>query len=254
MKLHQGIVAASLMAAPAVGLGATMVSDVADAFVAGAVTGAHDGDGVAVGTPAGNPGGVTLKVGSVGAGSTDGRAAVYVFQLPSLGALANPFATASLSTGNGATDFSSEVNADLYGLSRRDATATIDFVADYFLGANDTTNATKLQDNFITTSTPENTNAAPVTISTDAAGNLALVAFLNAQYDSGNGAGQFVYLRLNADGDLVESGNPATTGYNVTTGNNSLIKPTIAYDVVPEPAALGVIGLAGLALARRRHS
>lgn len=242
MRVHRYIATAALLVAPAVGFGAVINGDVADQFIAGPIgTEPQDANGTSVG----NPGGHTLKIGSVGANlATSGRVPVYVFQLPDLGATANPFAAADMQFSIAGTNAGTTVNVDLYGLARRDATAGVQTV-DYFLGDLDTTDATLIQDNIVT---PDMANVA---VNTSAAGDLALASFLNAQYAAGAGAGQYVYLRVNVDGPMS-----ASTGYNGFTADDDVVenRPFITYSAVPEPASLGLIGLAGLALVRRRQS
>jgi hypothetical protein len=237
----------ALLLVPTTGFAALINGDVADQFVGGPSSpGPQDANGTSVG----NIGGSTLKVGRVGGTGVDntngGRNAVYVFELPNLGAIPNPFSSASLSFGVAGIDANTAVDADLYGLSRRDATPSI-VVADYYFGnAADPTDATRLQTTILTPTTTPNS-----IVVTDATGSANLMAFLNAQYDGGAGAGQFVYLRLNVDGGLT-----AVRGYNVHTANDPdpAKRPTIEYTAVPEPASLALFAAAGVALAwgRRR--
>jgi hypothetical protein len=223
MRLRQWVLAAAaaLIVAPTAAFGETIDGDAADAFTAGAITGVQDGNGVNAGDPVGNPGGHTLKIGSVNVNADGGRAPILIFQLPNLGAVIDPFTTASLTVGVGSVDNDVEVNVDLYGLTRLGATPDIDFTGDYYLGPNDTTGATMLQDDFLTPASDHGSNANPVAGTTDVAGSAALLAFLNSQYNSGLGADQYIFLRLNVDGDMLESGVPAVTGYNVTTANDN---------------------------------
>lgn len=83
-------------------------------------------------------------------------------------------------------------NVDLYGLGRR-AAATV-LGTDYYGESSvaDPTDSTRLQTNFLTT-----TSASGVT-TTSVSGGTALLSYLNAQYASGAGAGQYVFLRLSS--------------------------------------------------------
>ena len=72
------------------------------------------------------------------AANTTGRVPVFVFQLPSLGNIANPFTTASFTStlfSQGVDQSPTNYNGDLYGLGVR-ASATV-LTTDYFVGAND---------------------------------------------------------------------------------------------------------------------
>lgn len=240
MRVHRFVIASALLAAPATGLGAVILGDGADQFAGAASKAELDGGDIV-----GNPSGATLKVGTVSAG---GRSTVYVFKLPDLGPVASPFDTANLTfkTQNidSNTISTTKVNTDLYGLSRRDAAAGV-LPEDHFIGALDTTNATLLQDNILTPLA----SLANSSIDTDAGGDLALAAFLNAQYDGGVGAGQFVYLRLNVDKGTTAS----ATGYNVYTGNVTGSEPVITYTPLPEPASMGLLAVGAAGLIRRRR-
>jgi hypothetical protein len=192
-----------------------------------------------------------MKVGSVNFAADQtvgGRAAVYAFQLPDLGAVANPFLSASFSFGVGGIDTNTAttlVNGDLYGLGSR--TSSTVATGDYYLGSgDDTTDATKLQDSILAAGV----TTANSTVTTDVAGSAALLAYLNSEYAGGAGVGEFVFLRLSPDKAITVN----ATGYNVYTANEATNpKPTITYEAIPEPASLGLFGLAGMALVRRRR-
>lgn len=253
MKICQFFVAAALLVAPTAGYGAIVSvinGDVADQFVAGPSTpGPQNGTGTSVG----NPGGITLKVGSVAGSDADrGRNAVYVFQLPNLGPVANPFIAASLSFGVGNIDANTTVNADLYGLTRADAAPNI-VVGDYYFGnAADTTGATRLQTDILVAPSPGPGTAPNSIVSTNATGSANLLAFLNARYNSGAGAGRYVYLRLNVDGQITVN----NRGYNVHTANegDAAKRPKINFTAIPEPASVALFALGGLAAVLRRRS
>jgi hypothetical protein len=118
------------------------------------------------------------------------RCTVYVFQLPDLGAAANPFTSASFSF-NYSGKSGTLKNNDLYGLGWRNADTVLG--TDYYGQSStaDPTDATRLQTNILTDSTPVGV------ITTSASGADSLLNYLNAQYASGAGAGKFVFLRLN---------------------------------------------------------
>ena len=245
MKLFQFLAATALLVSPGAASGALIVGNTADQFIAGPSTsGPQDGTG----TSLGNAAGVTLKVGRVAGSNADaGRNAVYVFQLPNLGAVANPFTSAALSFGITTIDNNTAVNVDLYGLGRRDAAPTIAVGDYYFANGADSTDATRLQVDILTpTSTPNSI------ISTDGTGSANLLAFLNAQYAGGVGVGEYVYLRLNVDGAL----NNIVRGYNVNTADvaDAASKPTITFEAIPEPATFSLAALGCAAVVLRRRS
>ena len=82
-------------------------------------------------------------------------------------------------------------NNDLYGLGKRNDAMVLG--SDYYgqTATPDPTDATRLQTSLLVDSTPIGI------VTTAASGNSALVDYLNAQYDGGTGAGQYVFLRLN---------------------------------------------------------
>jgi hypothetical protein len=125
------------------------------------------------------------------------RCTIYVFQLPNLGSVANPFITASF-TFNYVSKQNTLKNNDLYGLGVR-AAATV-LGTDYYgqTATDDPTDATRLQTDILVDSSP----TGPIT--TSAGGSAALASYLNAQYAGGAGVGKYVFLRLNDTG--VKSG------------------------------------------------
>lgn len=132
------------------------------------------------------------------------QVSVFVFQLPNLGAVANPFLTASatITTGsntNNPFQFSDGNYYDLYGLGARATSAIAG--SDFFIGASDGTDATIIQNDLLTNSQDGGNNGLPAgtAVTTGVSGSANLLGYLNAQYASGAGAGQFVFLRINAD-------------------------------------------------------
>lgn len=194
----------------------------------------------------------TSRVGA-SSGANGGRNFLLMFQLPDLGLIANPFATADLGlyllSLSGAPTF----NVDLYALGTQDsATLTIGSGAlsstPFYEGPSDG-NSTLIQTDFIT---PSATLAAYQ--NTNIAGDAALLAFLNTAYAGGANIGDYVVFRVNAD---VDPGNNII-GYNVATANASgtSTDPILTYTAVPEPstAALlfgGFVAVLGLKRTRR---
>lgn len=165
---------------------------------------------------------ITLLQGGSGVGNPKDRATVFVFQLPDFGEEATPFNNARLEfTLESITN--SPPGADLYALGRR-ASATV-LISDYY-GQNataDPTDAVRLQSNILTTASSSGR------ILSNASGSSALCDYLNAQYDNGAGAGQYVFLRLSSNAviDNVERFNLSSA--DSTTAVN---RPVISYNLV----------------------
>ncbi len=162
--------------------------------------------------------GTSLQPGGSGSPALD-RSAIYVFQLPSLGAVANPFTNAKFQF-----DVSSKTGTaptvDLYGLGRRASSAVL--ASDYYgeTTTADPTDATFLQNNILTSATAVGLAA------TNSAGGTALNTYLNTQYASGAGAGQYVFLRMSTE--------TAATGANrfaLSSADNASGKPQIIYNL-----------------------
>lgn len=131
---------------------------------------------------------------SVGSSGTDpwvDRCTVYVFRLPDMGAVANPYITADF-TFNFVSKNTDLKNSDLYGLGRRAAPDVL--ATDYYgrTAANDPTDATKIQATIL------GNLSVPGPLTTSATGGTNLRNYLNAQYAGGAGAGQYVFLRINS--------------------------------------------------------
>ena len=153
------------------------------------------------------------------------RSPVFVFELPDLGAIANPFTSASASFDLTSIGGTPAGNVDLYGLGKR-ALPTV-LASDYWADTTDAdaSDASLLQDNLLVP-----TSMAGIKTSAD------LAAYLNTQYASGAGANQFVFLRLSTDADLANS-----QRYFITSANgaasplNTNIWPRLNYTIVPLP-------------------
>jgi autotransporter-associated beta strand protein/T5SS/PEP-CTERM-associated repeat protein len=145
--------------------------------------------------------------------------AVIPFQLPDFGAVANPFTSATFGVNLYQKGTATVTDLDLYAV-RVSASPQI-ATTDWYNGSAPDPNATLLQASFLT---PASTTASVGPESgpnnfTDEAGSAALLAYLNAAYDGGNGAGQFVFLRVSYASDSFPSGWDA---YNFTTRNAGL--------------------------------
>ena len=171
----------------------------------------------------------TANVGDGGSSPWVNRCVVYVFQLPSLGAIPNPFATASF-TFNYAANHLAPNNTDLYGLGRR-ADATV-LTNDYYgTTATPDPNAARLQTNILTGTT------ALGLITTSTNGSSALVNYLNTQYAAGTGAGQYVFLRLNTAAAKSGTQRASLTMSEGGVAGPPDTRPQINYTVIPPNTA-----------------
>ena len=136
-------------------------------------------------------------------------------------------------------------NVDLYGL-KYNAASTI-YPANHFDGAypDATADVTAIEDDYFAKNVDGGQLDTPRFEETSAAGNTALVAYINAQYDAGAVAGDYIFLRLNVD-------DPATTGahyFGVDDGStanaptltieveDAAVTQTTDYDLIPEIVA-----------------
>jgi hypothetical protein len=158
------------------------------------------------------------------------RCAVFVFQLPSLGAVTNPFATAAFSFQYANNLNSGSAHCDLYGLPAS-TSSSVPFgnYPGYYYGATPTpdSHATLLHDNLLTTMTAVGVKTTAGGVGTGAA---TLAGYLNTQYAAGAGAGKYVFLRFSTDlaGDGFRWGlaSPGAAGSTDT-------RPQINYTLPP---------------------
>ena len=179
-----------------------------------------------------------LFVGRAGTPPGLDRSPVLVFQLPDLGSVAAPFASASFSLNYASNHLSTPptANVDLYGLGMR-ATATV-LGGDYHGETNipDPSDAVLLQNGFLHTAmVSEDTGYGVKTTSIE--GNAALANYLNAQYATAEGRLKYVFLRLSSDAAM-----PLNVRYVITSGNGANnaedqeIWPQIGFSaVIPYP-------------------
>ncbi len=147
------------------------------------------------------------------------RSSVLVFQLPNLGAIPNPFTSASLRF-NLSAKTGTPPNIDIYGLGRRVSSAVL--ASDYY-GATSTadpSDATLIQNNILISTT------ANGPIYTSSAAATALKNYLNTQYASGTGAGQYVFIRLSSD-----TASTTAKSYTITAANAATNGPRIIYNI-----------------------
>ena len=186
----------------------------------------------------------TNRLGS--ANSSPVRFSNYIvsFQLPELGAVENPFATASFSVAFASYAFQQgTVNIDLYGIDAG-ASAAPDSDMGYFGASDPATDVTLVEANFLVA------NSGYTADTTISASSSALVDYLNAQYAGGAGAGQYVYLRLNPTITFAS----APRGYNIygSGAESSELVPQLSY-TIPEPSSVALWGglVVGLGLVLR---
>lgn len=173
----------------------------------------------------------TLLAGSYYAAGP-GLVPVFPFQLPTLAA-GESFDTATLTLELASLLGTPTFNGDIVGLDRTDPSPVV-------LGVDWGGSGTVLHDDFYTPA-----SMPGVSSSNDFA------AWLNTQYDNGTNAGEFVFLRVDAEG--ATSG---ATAYSVASADNlTLQKPTLDYTTIsiPEPSAASLFGLGCLAFVLRRR-
>jgi hypothetical protein len=156
------------------------------------------------------------------------RSSVFVFQLPNLGAVADPFEVADFRFHLSLVE-SGPPNLDLYGIPRRSSAVVL--ASDYYgeTPVADPTQAVRLQTGILTASSPAGLK------STGISGRAALRDFLNAQYAGGAGAGQHVFLRFS-----TSSPPGGVKRYTLTSANGGVASPvdTRPRIVYNEPVAL----------------
>lgn len=176
----------------------------------------------------------TTQLGAGGNSPFVDRCTVYVFQLPDLGADAAPFESASFSFNYESKDGALKDN-DLYGLGRRSSSTVLG--SDYYgqTTTSDPTDATHLQSEILTNATPLGS------VATSSSGDAALLTYLNTQYASGAGIGEFVFLRLNttAPKDGINRAIVTMSEGGALTGGQDT-RPRIVYTVASGPSITGL--------------
>lgn len=138
---------------------------------------------------------------------------VLPFELPNFGAVSDPFLSANLGVQLYQMGSSTFTNVDLYAV-RVDADPAIS-VSDWYNGSTPDPNATLIQAGFLTPSSPGGGGGEGVPNNfTNAAGDAALLSYLNDAYADGANAGKFVFLRLSYAADGLAVGWDA---YKITT-------------------------------------
>ncbi len=200
-------------------------------------TGSGDGGGSVHDTSAGS-----LNIGRNN-GSSTANHPIFVFQLPDFGAVVDPFTEATLSVSLVTSNSNwGGFNTDIWGLGARNNPTPLG--SDAYVGTNDTTDATKIRDDF------KNFNTSSPSTGTFDTSNSALLNYLNDQYADGANAGNYIFIRISPTG----VGNSWkdfrwASAENGTAAN----RPVITYEAIPEPASLMLVASGGcLMLLRRR--
>ena len=161
---------------------------------------------------------------------------VMVFQLPNFGEIANPFSTAELEVTIAQKGGQLDFPADLWAVRTSDTDNLV--LADWFIGPfsnapNGGEAGVLVQESFLIPSV----EIGQVTTSDDA--NVELVNYLNAAYNSGSGAGKYLFFRVNK-GDQ----NSFVYGWNAYVLKSSQAEegeetaPEIKYTSVVDPIDL----------------
>lgn len=172
-----------------------------------------------------NASAASLFIGNTNTGSASLASPVFVFQLPNLGAVANPFSTVTFSVALvSASDFNG-FSADVYGLGARDLPNVL--ASDAFAGGTDSTDAVRLADNWI------NLNVSGISTGVRTLSNAALANYLNNQYAGGAGAGRYVFIRISPD---AGSNIWKNTRFASSEATDAAQRPTMTYTLaVPPP-------------------
>ncbi|MGJ8723390.1 MAG: hypothetical protein ACSHYB_02445 [Roseibacillus sp.] len=174
---------------------------------------------------------------------------VLPFELPSLGAVTNPFTSADLGVMVHEMGNATITDLDLYAV-RTSATPAI-LISDWYNGSAFDGSATLIQESFLTPASSVGFVGAPNN-NTNALGDAALLNYLNTAYASGAGAGDFVFLRLSYGSDSLAAGWDA---YKITVREAGQMGewPVIEYTAIPEPSAMSLSALSLLLTLRRRN-
>lgn len=150
------------------------------------------------------------------------RSTVYVFQLPDVGRIDNPFLNTSFSFNYDGKDGTLK-NIDLYGIGKRSAADVLG--SDYYgqTATLDPTDATIIQTSLLTDSTDFGI------IITE---NDALTDYLNAQYEGGAGVGHYVFLRLSS---TTEKTGISRAKVTMSEGGLADTRPQLSFNALRSP-------------------
>lgn len=163
-----------------------------------------------------------LVPGRSGANGGFNRATVFVFELPDLGPIENPFTGATFSF-NVETVSATPPGVDLYGLGRRAFPMVVARDCYGESAAQDFSDAALIQQNILT-------GSSGVGLKTSVASH-ALAAYLNQEYEGGEGVGDFIFLRLSTSGPISGLQRHFITSTEGATVNETTA-PHISYTAV----------------------
>ena len=208
----------------------------------------HVADGIIQNGNAQDAGEGEMRVGLLG--GSNFRVVILMFQLPVL-APGETVTNAVLNTRFGSKSNTPLFNIDVYATRVAAGSPSMNNGLDWGFGASP--GGTLIQNDLVT---PSTVLGGDTLISTNSTGNANLLSYVNSNYV----AGRYVYLRFNPD---VAQTNAAIGGddaaYRVYSANwtsgGSRVAQLELTTVIPEPATLGLVGLAAtLGMARRRRA
>jgi hypothetical protein len=161
---------------------------------------------------------------------------MMVFQIPNFGNVANPFLTAELEVTLAQKGDGLDFPADLWAVR---ASASDDLnLSDWFIGPEtgapgDGAAGNLIQQSYLTPS------SGIGKVLTSTSGNSALLEYLNARYDNGNGIGDYVFFRVNkGDEDAFAYGWNAYVLNSSQAEEGEETAPEIKYTSSEEPMPL----------------
>ena len=161
---------------------------------------------------------------------------MMVFQIPNFGNVANPFLTAELEVTLAQKGDGLDFPADLWAVR---ASASDDLnLSDWFIGPEtgapgDGAAGNLIQQSYLTPSSEIGK------VLTSTSGNSALLEYLNARYDNGNGIGDYVFFRVNkGDEDAFAYGWNAYVLNSSQAEEGEETAPEIKYTSIEEPMPL----------------
>ena len=160
-----------------------------------------------------------------------------VFQLPNFGAVDNPFISAEFEATLDQKSDNLDFPADLWAVR----TADMDLLqfSDWFVGPSSsapTEAGTLIQSNYLTPASPLGA------VATSADASRVLLDYLNARYDGGSGAGDYVIFRVNrADADAFLYDWNAYVLKSSQAQEGAAVAPTIHYTSAVEPIPLSQV-------------